>query len=221
MNSRKAIVIGATGLTGSHVLKALLEDRRFAQVKIFVRGSTGITHPKLEEHVIDFENVATWRHLVTGDVLFSALGTTLRQAGGKEAQYKVDYTYQYKFAEAAQQNRVPVYVLISSTSASAESPFFYMRMKGELERAVKKLAFHHIHILQPGLLFGERKEKRMGESLAFVVISFLNRLGLFKNMRPIHGSSLAQAMINISFNANFRVQTYSSADIFRFVTAVK
>jgi uncharacterized protein YbjT (DUF2867 family) len=216
MNSRKAIVIGATGLTGTQLVATLLEDQRFSLVKIFVRRSTGITHPKLEEYIIDFDRYSEWKYLVTGDVLFSALGTTLKQAGSKQSQYHIDYTYQYNFARAAHENRVPVYVLISSASASPRSPFFYMRMKGELERDIKRLGFDHAHILQPGILTGERTEKRPGESAGSVLIGFLNRLGLFRNLQPIHASNLARAMVNISFNANFRVQTYSMADILRF-----
>lgn len=216
MNSQKAIIIGATGLTGSHLLKTLLDDKRFSLVKIFVRKSTGITHPKLEEHVINFDNYSQWKFMVTGDVLFSALGTTIKKAGGRDAQYKVDYSYQYQFAVAAAENHVPVYVLVSSASANPKSPFFYMRMKGELERDVKKLNFDHIHILQPGLLTGERKEERLGETIGLKVVKFLNKVGLVRNMTPIHGRCLAQAMINISFQATFKIQTYTLADIFRY-----
>ncbi|HEY0895700.1 MAG TPA: NAD(P)H-binding protein [Sphingobacteriaceae bacterium] len=216
MNSRKAIVIGATGLTGSHLVTRLLEDPRFALVKVFVRKSTGISHPKLQEYVINFDQYQEWKYLVTGDVLFSALGTTLKSAGSKDAQYKVDHTYQYHFARAAHENQVPVLVLVSSASANPASPFFYMRMKGELERDVKNFEFNHIHLLHPGLLFGERKEKRLGEAVAFVILRLLNRIGLLENMRPTHASRLAAAMINISFNATHKVQVYSVNDIYRF-----
>ncbi|HEY0897124.1 MAG TPA: NAD(P)H-binding protein [Sphingobacteriaceae bacterium] len=216
MNSRKAIVIGATGLTGSRLVDRLLEDQRFALVKIFVRRSTGISHPGLEEHIIDFDQYHEWKYLVTGDVLFSALGTTLKAAGSKDAQYRVDHTYQYQFARAAHENHVPVLVLVSSAGANPNSPFFYMRMKGELERDIRNFDFGHIHILHPGLLVGERRERRAGEAAGYYVIRFLNRLGLFRGMGPTHADRLAAAMINISFNATQRVQTYSVGDIDRF-----
>src|SRR5690349_10962018 len=136
-----AIVIGATGLVGSELVQQLLDDERFSLVKIFVRRSFGKQHPKLEEHIIDFDKIHEWGHLVSGDVLFSALGTTLKQAGGKEAQYRIDYNYQYDVADAAAKNKVPVYVLVSSAMANVDSKIFYTRMKGELERDIKKLPF--------------------------------------------------------------------------------
>src|SRR5689334_5676279 len=101
MDGRTAMVIGATGLVGSHLVQLLLHDDRFAVVKIFARRSTGIQHPKLQERIIDFDHPERWKHLITGDVLFSALGTTLKTAGSKEAQYKIDHTYQFNVAKAA------------------------------------------------------------------------------------------------------------------------
>ena len=214
-NSKTAIVIGATGLTGSHLLQLLFADDRFSRIKVFARRTANQQHPKLEEHIIDFDKPAEWQHLVTGDVLFSALGTTIKQAGSEQAQYKVDHTYQYQFAEAAARNGVPVYVLVSSAMASPQSKIFYMRMKGELERDVKKLPFAYIHILQPGPLEGERKENRMGEKIGISVIRFLNKLGIAKKQKPIHGRILAQAMINVSFKKANQLNVYTLLDIFK------
>jgi uncharacterized protein YbjT (DUF2867 family) len=120
---KTALLIGATGLTGSHLLHLLLADLRFEHIIIFVRRSTGIVHPKLEEHIVRFGHPEEWKHLVKGDVLFSALGTTVKLAGSKEAQYKVDYTYQFQFAAAASANGVPSYVLISASGANAKCSF--------------------------------------------------------------------------------------------------
>jgi uncharacterized protein YbjT (DUF2867 family) len=215
MDYKTAIVIGATGLTGSHLLQLLFADDRFLRIKVFSRRPTNQQHPKLEEHIIDFEKPSEWQHLVTGDVLFSALGTTLKQAGSQQIQYKIDHTYQYQFAGAAAQNGVPVYVLVSSAMASPQSAIFYMRMKGELERDVKKLSFAYIHILQPGPLEGERKENRTGEKISIKVIRFLNKLGLAKKQKPIHARILAQAMINVSFKKDSKVNVYALLDVFK------
>src|SRR5215207_7818097 len=125
MEQRTAIVIGATGLVGSELVKQLLTDGRFSEIKLFGRRMTGVVHPKITEHLIDFEKPEQWRHLVKGDVVFSALGTTLKQAGSKEAQYKVDHDYQYDFAEVAAENGVTVYVLVSSAMANERSRIFY------------------------------------------------------------------------------------------------
>ena len=214
MTKQTAIVIGATGLTGSFLVEQLLRDERFDKVKVFARRSTNLQHSKLQEFIIDFENRAGWEKEVKGDVLFSALGTTIRQAGSKDAQYRIDHTYQYGFAEAAARNDVPVYVLLSSAGANAQSSFFYMRIKGELENAVAHLPFFYIRIIQPGPLDGPRREKRGGEKLGLTVIRFLNRLGLAKRMRPIHVSVVARAMINASQDRTEKSKRYALDELF-------
>ena len=214
MNSGTAIVIGATGLVGSSLVQLLLEDDRFLAVKVLVRRSTGIRHLKLQEHIINFDHPAQWKHLVKGDVLFSALGTTLKSAGSKEAQYKIDHTYQFNVAKAASENSVPVYVLVSAAMANEHSKIFYTRMKGELERDIRNLPFDYIHIIQPGMLVGNRKENRPFEKIGTPVLQFLNKLGIAKKQKPIHVSIVAQAMINVSFKKENHVNTYSLLEVF-------
>ena len=211
---KTAILIGATGMTGSFTLQLLLKDERFSKVKIFTRRSTGISYPKLEEHVIDFDDIGSWKHLVTGDVLFSALGTTLKQAGGKVPQYKVDYTYQYNVAKAASEGGVPVYVLVSSVGANPDSMVFYSKMKGELERDIRKLPFQHIHILQPGPLEGPREKERNAEKIGINITRFITNLGILKGYKPIHGQIVAQAMINASFDTESPVKIYRLLEVF-------
>jgi len=212
---KTAILIGATGLVGSNALQLLLADDRFEKVKVFARRSKGIIHPKLEEHLIDFDLPDQWKHLVTGDILFSALGTTLKKAGGKNSQYRVDFTYQYEFAKAASANGVPVYVLVSSSGANADSLVFYLKMKGELDREVKKLPFRHIHILQPGPLEGEREESRKSEETGIRITRFITNLGIFSAYKPIHGKIVAQAMINASFDTRAQYSVYKLLEVFR------
>lgn len=214
MNGRTAIVLGATGLTGKQLVRLLLADKRFSSVKTFVRKPSGINDNKLAEHVIDFEKPAQWSDLVRGDVLFSALGTTLKVAGSKEAQYRVDHTYQYQFAKAASENGVPVYVLVSAAMASARARLFYPKMKGELERDIRELPFRNIHIMQPGMLAGDRQEYRAGEKIGIKVLKFLNGLGILKSQKPIDVAILAKAMINVSFSNDQPVNTYVLDEIF-------
>ncbi|HOO94540.1 MAG TPA: NAD(P)H-binding protein [Proteiniphilum sp.] len=190
----KALLIGATGATGSDLLQLLLGDSKVERVAIFVRRDPQITHPKLEVHLIDFDKKEQWRHLVKGDILFSCLGTTLKDAGSKEAQWKVDHDYQYRFAEAARENGVGTLLLVSSMNASLKSPFFYARMKGELEEAVRKLGFPRLMIFRPPSLIRKGSDRAM-ERVGVKLIGFLNRLGLLKSMRPIPTERLAQAML--------------------------
>ncbi len=189
-----ALLIGATGATGSDLLQLLLGDSKVERVAIFVRRDPQITHPKLEVHLIDFDKKEQWRHLVKGDILFSCLGTTLKDAGSKEAQWKVDHDYQYRFAEAARENGVGTLLLVSSMNASLKSPFFYARMKVELEEAVRKLGFPRLMIFRPPSLIRKGSDRAM-ERVGVKLIGFLNRLGFLKSMRPIPTERLAQAML--------------------------
>ncbi len=210
----KAIIIGASGLVGKELVQLLLMDEKFTEVTVFGRRSLGVDHAKLKEHIINFDNPDEWKHLVTGDVFFSTLGTTIKQAGSEEAQYKVDHTYQYEFAKAASKNGVPNYVLVSAMGADTKSRFFYSRMKGELEQNVVNLDFSSIHIIQPGLLHGERNESRFGETFAYFALKTVNALGLFKKYRPIHGETVARAMINAALSFKRGTHTYTLEAVF-------
>ncbi|MGN7863821.1 NAD(P)H-binding protein [Chryseobacterium sp.] len=193
----KALVIGATGATGKDLVNQLLNDKDFEEVDIFVRKPVDIQNDRLHVHVVNFEKPEEWKGMVKGDVAFSCLGTTLKDAGSKEAQRKVDFDYQYEFAKAARENEVEDYILVSAYGASPDSRIFYSRMKGELEEAVKQLHFNKITIFKPGML--ERKNsERTGEVLGSRIIRFANKLGLLESQKPLPTDVLAKAMINSS-----------------------
>jgi uncharacterized protein YbjT (DUF2867 family) len=190
----RAVLLGATGLVGSELLALLLADDRIAGVSALGRRPTGRTHEKLAEAIVDFEAPASWSDRVRGDVLFSALGTTLRTAGSAAAQYRVDHDYQLRTAEAAKRNGVPACVLVSSSGASPRSPVFYSRMKGELERDVEALGFERTRLLRPSLLDGDRKESRPAERWALRIMRPLAPL-LPAAARPIRVELVARAAL--------------------------
>jgi uncharacterized protein YbjT (DUF2867 family) len=190
-----ANVIGATGLVGKQLLKQLLQNDNFEKVRIFVRRDAGISHPKLEQQVVDFSNEETWVKNLTGDVLFSALGTTMKQAGSKEKQYEVDYTFNLRFAQKAKTNGIENYVLVSSVGANPKSNIFYPRIKGELDEAVTKLGFKNLTVLRPSSLTGDREETRWMEKMSIPIVRFVTRF-ILRKYRPISGETVAQAMIN-------------------------
>jgi uncharacterized protein YbjT (DUF2867 family) len=196
---KTAIVIGATGATGKELVQQLLENNSYSTVKIFVRRKWELEHPKLEVHVVDFDHPKKWKQHLTGDVLFSAMGTTLKAAGSKEAQYKIDFTYQYDTAKHATENDVKTFVLVSAAGASSSSSIFYSKMKGELEDAVKQLPFERIYIFQPTIL--DRNDKSRGkEYAALVIMKGLSKLGLLRKHRPMPVATLAEKMIKAANN---------------------
>lgn len=193
-----AIVIGATGLVGRHLIQELVNDQRFDKIKVFSRRSPEIESPQIEEHLIDFDRLEDYKSHIQGDVLFSCMGTTIKTAGSKEVQYKVDYTYQFRMAQFASENGVPDYVLVSSTGANPDSGVFYSRMKGELERDVKELGFQRCILIRPSVLMGERPEFRLGEVIGGKVINTLAAvLPFLKKYKGILGQDVAKSMLEI------------------------
>jgi len=210
---KTAVVIGGTGLVGTQLINLLLNDQDFEKIVVFGRKSLNTTNQKLEEHLINFSTPEKWINQVKGDVLFSCLGTTLTKAGSKDKQYEVDFTYQFNFANIASKNGVSEYVLISSAGASVHSPFFYLRIKGELEEAVKKLSFKKIVIVRPTQLYGNRHERRTTESVGLVLSKMLNMIGIFRKRRPINVRRVAEAMIeSLEYYDSFAV--VSSYELF-------
>lgn len=211
MEKLNALVIGATGATGQELVSQLLEDESFNSVSIFVRNDPNITHSKLKTYIIDFSKIEDYKNSIKGDVLFSCLGTTLRDAGSKEKQYLVDLTYQFEFAKIASENGVPNYSLVSSTGANENSPFFYPKIKGKLEEAVKKLPFKTIQIFQPPTLIRQKDLIRTGEKIGIKIFGFLNYFGILKSQKPLAVSNLAKIMVEqLKKKQTEKVTTFNS-----------
>lgn len=189
----KVLIIGATGATGKDLLGLLLNDPDYEEVVIFVRRHTGTTHPKLKEVLTDFDKLDDVSDAITGDILFSCLGTTLKAAGSKENQWHIDYEIPLEFSRIARRNRVGQMVLLSAYGASPQSKVFYSKIKGELEEKAKTLVFEKLIIFKPGLLLRENTD-RLGERISASAIQFLNSLGLIKKFRPLPTSILAEKL---------------------------
>jgi uncharacterized protein YbjT (DUF2867 family) len=189
----KALLIGATGSTGKFLLDELIQDNDYTAVTIFVRRPTGRSHPKLTEHVIDFANLDELSGLITGDVLFSCLGTTLKDAGSQQKQWEIDFEIPAAFARIARKNRVSSVVLVSSDGASPSSRIFYSRMKGELETAIAELDFGQYIIFRPGPLLRQGTD-RTGEKIMLKVLGFFNGIGLLNKYKPLPTEVLAMKL---------------------------
>lgn len=209
---KTALIIGSTGLVGSKLLNLLLESPHYGKVITFVKRDTGIIHPKLTQHIIDFDKPETYRELVVGDDFFCTIGTTIKKAGSKKAFRKVDFEYPRQFAAFALQNKVKQFLIISSLGADPNSGNFYLKTKGEIEDFLKDCNFESVAVLQPSLLLGNRAEFRLGEKVgAFFMktLSFLF-LGNLKKYRPIESETVAKALFAIAEKNNKGFKKYES-----------
>lgn len=212
----KALIIGATGATGKDLVTQLLADEHFDEIHIFVRRNVGVKHEKLRVHVVDFDKIEEWKDELRGDALFSALGTTIKQAGSQKVQWKVDYTYQYEVAKAAKVNGVETMALVSSAWATAKSKVFYTRMKGQLEEDVKKLDFRSLYIMRPPSLI-RKDTDRFGERVSVKILLMLNKVGLLRSIRPMPTSQVAHAMIVMAKQAKEGAFTFEPKDIWNII----
>ena len=187
----------------------------FEKIKIFVRKQLSITHPKLEQCVIDFDAISNYHDLIKGDFLFCCIGTTIKKAGSKEAFIKVDYTYPLEFAKIAKQNGVEKFLLISSIGADSAASNFYLKVKGDIEKALEKLNFEYLVILRPSMLLGDRKEFRFGEAFGKVVMKLFSFafFGRLKKFKAIEASIVAKSMVQISKLELRGVNVFLSDDI--------
>ena len=218
----KTIIIGATGATGKSLLPLLAAHSEIERIDCFGRRHPNFSHQKLNSHQIDFTQPNIWHEEVQGDVLFACLGTTLKAAGSKEAQWAVDYEANFEFAKVARENGVNTLVLVSASGANVASRLFYQRMKGELEQALIALNFPRFIIFRPPLLIRPNSD-RLGEKVAERIFRVLNRIGMLKNQRPLAVEKLAQAMLKVALLSSYEqasysknhMQVYEPQDIFR------
>ena len=191
--NRIALLAGATGLTGGHLLELLLADVRYSRVHALVRKPALPAHARSQEHSFDFDHPAK---LPRADDVFCCLGTTIKMAGSQAAFRKVDFDYVVTLARLARDAGAKRFLLVSSLGADARSPIFYNRVKGEMEAALRDIGFDALHIFRPSLLLGDRRESRVVERLSIAASAIIApfMLGPARKYRPIRASTVAKAM---------------------------
>jgi uncharacterized protein YbjT (DUF2867 family) len=197
--AKTALLLGATGLVGGHLLRQLLDSPYYERVIALSRRPLDVQHPKLQQEIIDFDHPDPSK--IKGDDLFCALGTTLKKAGSKEAQYKIDCLYPFEIGKIARQNGVRQYLLVSSVGADPHASGFYLKTKGELEEMIRGLEFGHFVAARPSFLLGDRQEFRLGEKIAVVLAKTLALL-IPARYRGIQAEKVARALIHFANDGN-------------------
>jgi len=199
---KSALLFGASGLVGSHVLNQLINNNNYSKIKLFVRSSIKISDPKIEIIQTDFNNLENHREDIKGDDCFFCIGTTKKNSPDKNEYKRVELEVPKQIAQIAKSNLVNSFVFISSGYADPKSSGDYLKFKGEVEEELKRLNFTKLGIMRPSFLLGDRKEKRIGEKIGIFVFKLLSPLflGPLKKMKPIHSAIVAKAMIAITQN---------------------
>ncbi len=194
---KKAIILGATGLTGSHLLELLIQDSTYESIKVFTRSKLPVTHPKLEEHEIDLLKLSDHADKFTADVVFCCIGTTKSKTPNKELYRAIDYGIPVEAAKLCKKNSINYFITISAIGANPKSKVFYNRLKGEMERDVLAQQIEHTQLLQPSLIVGNRDEKRTGEDLSKQFMKIFDFL-IPARYKMIEGRTIAKAMAQMA-----------------------
>lgn len=209
---KTALLAGGTGLVGSHLLALLVESQAFDEIKVIQRKEGDIQNKDVSAIIVDYNCLSDFREQLSADVIFCCLGTTMKKAGSKDQFYKVDYTYPYELAKLSSENGSRQFNIITASGADSGSYFYYNRVKGEIENALRGMMFQNLNIFRPSLLLGQRNEQRFGEQIGAAVAKLVNPLlqGGMKKYRAIQAETVAWAMLQTSLEKLDGVNVYES-----------
>lgn len=190
---KTAIILGATGLTGSLLLEKLLKDPSFKKIKLFSRSSVQISNTKIEEHLIDMFELENYSEEFRADVVFCCVGTTKAKTPDKEIYKKIDYGIPVEAAKLSKKNGINTFIVISSLGADPNSSVFYNKTKGEMQRDVLNQNIENTYVLQPSLIVGNRNVSRFGEDMAGFFMKIFGFL-VPKKYKMIQAEIIADAM---------------------------
>jgi len=211
---KTALLFGASGLVGSHVLSQLISINNYSKIKLFVRSSIDISDPKIEIIQTDFNNLENHREDIKGDDCFFCIGTTKKNSPDKNEYQRIELNIPKQVAQIAKSNNIKSYFFVSSGYANSKSSGDYLKYKGLVEEEILSLGFSKTGILRPSFILGNRKEFRLGEKIGIIIFKLLNPLfvGPFRKMRSIHSETIAIAMIKLA-NENIDQKIFESDQI--------
>ena len=205
----KILLAGATGLVGSHVLAQLLAAPECSAVVAPTRRALDGEHAKLDNPLVDFAQLPAQAPWWQADAAICALGTTMKQAGSREAFRRVDHAYPLAIARLARQHGATAFALNSAFGADPRSRLFYNRVKGELERDLQALGYPSLALVRPGLIGGERAQTRVAERTAAVVLGMLGPL-LPRRYRINPAARIAAALVDSALRPRAGCQVIGS-----------
>jgi uncharacterized protein YbjT (DUF2867 family) len=196
MNGKTATIIGVTGLIGGYLYELLKKDNSYDTIRLIVRRPLPKDDPRTEIKLVDFADAESLQLAIDGsDVVFATVGTTQKKVkGDQEAYRKVDYDIPVKAARFCKVTGCETFVLVSAVGANSKSSNFYLKLKGEVEDAIKEVGLSSLHIMQPSMLIGDRKESRLGEKIASAIMPPLSFL-IPSRYRAISAEKVARAML--------------------------
>ena len=214
MKFKQVTLFGATGLIGSYLLEFLLKDSDIHLINVVGRNPFHLQHDKINNIVIDFEDVSSISNSVTGsEAVFVSIGTTMSKVNGDKIKYKsVDFDIIFNIANACKQKNINQFIYVSSLGANANSSNFYLRLKGEIDEAVAKLNLNSTSVFRPSVLLGKRNESRPGEKIMQFVMPLLDFM-IPSNSKAIKAKDVAKSMFNTSKNYKSGVRIYHYNEI--------
>jgi len=211
MKFEEITIFGASGLIGGLLLKLLIDDSDFERIKVISRKPLLLDDKKIINEMIDFSNYKSLSKTVKNSkIVFSTIGTTQSKVNGDNNEYrKIDFDILYNIARACKENKVENLLFVSSSGANLNSNSFYLKLKGEIEKSILDLNLKSTSVFRPSLLLGKRKEKRLGEKIAQIIMPFFSFL-MPKNYKPVKAYLVAKSMVNVSksFNPGFKIYHY-------------
>ena len=214
MKFRQVTLFGATGLIGSYLLEFLLKDSDIHLINVVGRNPFHLQHDKINNIVIDFEDVHSISDSIEGsEVVFVSIGTTMSKVNGDKLKYKsIDFDIIFNIANACKQKNIEQFIYVSSLGANSNSSNFYLRLKGEIDEAVTELNLTSTSIFRPSVLLGKRNESRPGEKIMQFVMPLLDFMIPVKS-KAIKAKDVAKSMFNTSKNYNIGVRIYHYNEI--------
>jgi len=219
---KTAIILGASGLTGSILLEKLINDDSYESIKLFSRKKIEGLPKKVQQFIGDILELENFKANFKANEVFCCIGTTAKKTPNKETYKRIDFGIPVTAAKLSKLNNIPTFIVVSAMGANAKSSVFYNRTKGEMEQEVFQQNIVNTYILRPSIIGGNRKENRLLEKIGLVIFKIIQPLfiGKLKQYKIIEAEEIAQAMLNLA-NSKTSKEKIITSDKVREISKIK